>query len=149
MKNAVAEHMGETRAIVEYEARLAAAAMTRHMDTIRAQARMMTAEVRRAFSDVGYNRSYGPAAGWLPSMDSGGIVPGPIGKPQLILAHGGETVLPTHKTSMPSLDLSGGGSDFDVRPGQMVLAVIDNRIWRQMERNLKAVRLAEAVRGVG
>ena len=30
-------------------------------------------------------------------MDSGGIVPGPIGSLQPILAHGGETVLPTHK----------------------------------------------------
>ncbi len=33
----------------------------------------------------------------IPGMDNGGIVPGPLGSPQLILAHGGETVLPTHK----------------------------------------------------
>ena len=33
----------------------------------------------------------------LPALDSGGIVPGPTGSDQLILAHGGETVLPTHK----------------------------------------------------
>jgi hypothetical protein len=33
------------------------------------------------------------------SFDTGGIVPGPIGSPQLILAHGGETVLPTHKAN--------------------------------------------------
>jgi len=37
----------------------------------------------------------------VPSMDTGGIVPGPIGAPRLILAHGGETVLPTHKGTMP------------------------------------------------
>lgn len=29
--------------------------------------------------------------------DTGGVVGGPVGSPQLILAHGGETVLPTHK----------------------------------------------------
>lgn len=32
------------------------------------------------------------------NFDSGGVVPGPLGSPQMILAHGGETVLPTHKT---------------------------------------------------
>jgi len=25
------------------------------------------------------------------------VVPGPVGSPQLIMAHGGETVIPTHK----------------------------------------------------
>ena len=39
--------------------------------------------------------------------DSGGIVPGIIGSPQLILAHGGETVLPTHK---PGWQGSGGNT---------------------------------------
>lgn len=34
----------------------------------------------------------------LPGFDTGGIVPGPIGSPQMIIAHGGETVLPTHKS---------------------------------------------------
>jgi phage-related minor tail protein len=29
-------------------------------------------------------------------FDVGGVVPGPVGSPQLILAHGGETILPTH-----------------------------------------------------
>jgi hypothetical protein len=29
--------------------------------------------------------------------DDGGIVPGPIGAPRLVMAHGGETILPTHK----------------------------------------------------
>lgn len=30
-------------------------------------------------------------------FDEGGVVPGPKGSPQIIMAHGGETVLPTHK----------------------------------------------------
>lgn len=41
----------------------------------------------------------------FPEFDSGGVVPGRRGSPQLILAHGGETVLPTHKRRM-----GGGGT---------------------------------------
>ena len=33
----------------------------------------------------------------LPGFDSGGIVPGPRGRPQLAMVHGGETILPTHR----------------------------------------------------
>lgn len=40
----------------------------------------------------------------LPAFDQGGIVPGPVGSPQMIKAHGGETILPTHKKG----DMSGG-----------------------------------------
>lgn len=36
----------------------------------------------------------------------GGVIPGPRGSEQLILAHGGETVLPTHKPGMQSLSRS-------------------------------------------
>lgn len=32
------------------------------------------------------------------AFDTGGVVPGPRGSQQLILAHGGETILPTHKS---------------------------------------------------
>jgi hypothetical protein len=35
---------------------------------------------------------------WNLEFDRGGIVPGPIGAPQLAMVHGGETILPTHKT---------------------------------------------------
>lgn len=31
-------------------------------------------------------------------FDAGGVVPGPRGAPQLALVHGGETIMPTHKT---------------------------------------------------
>ena len=34
---------------------------------------------------------------WYGTFDSGGIVPGPIGRPGLAMVHGGETILPTHK----------------------------------------------------
>ena len=33
----------------------------------------------------------------VPGFDDGGIVPGRTGAPKLVLAHGGETILPTHK----------------------------------------------------
>lgn len=39
------------------------------------------------------------AAGWFGRrFDSGGVVPGPRGSDQIVLAHGGETILPTHRT---------------------------------------------------
>jgi len=37
---------------------------------------------------------------WHQMFDSGGVVAGPLGKPQLALVHGGETILPTHKNSL-------------------------------------------------
>lgn len=40
-------------------------------------------------------------------FDSGGVVPGPRGAPQLALVHGGETILPTHKGG-------GGGEAFNI-----------------------------------
>lgn len=36
-------------------------------------------------------------ASYIPGFDLGGIVPGAKGDPQLVMAHGGEVVLPTHK----------------------------------------------------
>ena len=41
---------------------------------------------------VGKNRG-----GQIPGFDDGGVVPGPRGMPQMVMAHGGETFLPTHK----------------------------------------------------
>lgn len=49
----------------------------------------------------------------IPTFDSGGIVPGALGTPQLILAHAGETVLPTHRRGFalaaPRADAPAGG----------------------------------------
>lgn len=39
----------------------------------------------------------GGILGAIPGFDTGGVVPGPRGAPRLVLAHGGETILPTHK----------------------------------------------------
>lgn len=40
----------------------------------------------------------GKAVGDFLGFDTGGVVPGPRGAPQLAMVHGGETILPTHKT---------------------------------------------------
>lgn len=48
---------------------------------------------------------------FLPKFDSGGVVPGRIGSPQLALVHGGETILPTHKGGV---SLAGGGGSVTV-----------------------------------
>lgn len=53
----------------------------------------------------------GKAAGGLGRLlgfDAGGVVPGPRGAPRVILAHGGETVLPTHKGPV-NAGTGGGG----------------------------------------
>lgn len=71
------------------------------------------APFRKAFDWIKeqYDRSIGPVidklgsiggaiggiAGKLPGFDSGGVVGGPRGSAQLVLAHGGETILPTHR----------------------------------------------------
>ena len=47
--------------------------------------------------------------GLIPGFDTGGVVPGPTGAPRLVLAHGGETILPTHKKSMGELGQTGVG----------------------------------------
>lgn len=39
-------------------------------------------------------------------FDTGGVVPGPIGAPQLAMVHGGETILPTHKPAASSSSAS-------------------------------------------
>jgi len=46
---------------------------------------------------------------WVPlfggdEYDKGGVVPGRVGQPRLVMAHGGETILPTHRS-----DYQGGG----------------------------------------
>jgi hypothetical protein len=46
------------------------------------------------------------------SADNGMTIPGPIGAPRLIMAHGGETILPTHKSPMAQFQRGwqGGGA---------------------------------------
>lgn len=61
-------------------------------------------------------------------FDEGGVVPGPKGSAQLILAHGGETILPTHKKKMgtPLVPTSGGGDMYVQGP----LVSLENAVIR-------------------
>jgi hypothetical protein len=48
--------------------------------------------------DLDFGKKSSTGNWWNLEFDRGGIVPGPIGAAQLALVHGGETILPTHKT---------------------------------------------------
>lgn len=52
------------------------------------------------FKDAVGTTLTGPLQPWkeMLGFDTGGVVPGPIGAPQMAMVHGGETILPTHKT---------------------------------------------------
>jgi hypothetical protein len=86
------------------------------LQTMLATANMMTPQIRAAMSDITATSSgavhYQPAAGHTSGFDDGGVVPGPKGKPQLALVHGGETIIPTHK---PGIDFP----DYDSIAGSM------------------------------
>lgn len=61
--------------------------------------------------------------GGLLGFDEGGTVPGPRGAPRVILAHGGETVLPTHKRPMSNTDdfaLPAAPASTATQPGMVV-----------------------------
>ena len=76
----------------------------------------ITAAVNRARAIIGSLPASGgspkspvynsPKKNFFQWFDTGGIVPGPIGAPQLAVVHGGETILPTHKAGW-----SGSGSE--------------------------------------
>jgi hypothetical protein len=43
----------------------------------------------------------GDILGHIPGFQTGGVIPGPLGAPRLIVAHGGEVVVPAHETVGP------------------------------------------------
>ena len=77
----------------------------------------------------------------IPEYDSGGVVPGPTGAPRLVLAHGGETFIPTHKRGMEGAAGSGGGTlvvnlhDATIRSEDDVV-----RLARMLEEETRRVR---------
>lgn len=75
-------------------------------------------QIRKVIESLGLLDSAAKKVGGLPTsgsggytqvLDSGGIVAGPKGAPRLVLAHGGETVLPTHKQPLESFMTGSGG----------------------------------------
>lgn len=79
------------------------------------------------------------AIGGLLGFDDGGIIPGRTGAPRLVLAHGGETVLPTHKdpnagvggsdTYNISVSVAGGSGDME-RQGTELVRVMQRELDR-------------------
>lgn len=57
-----------------------------------------------------FGNFFGSIAKGLFGFDEGGVVPGRIGQPRLVMAHAGETILPTHKSPMAQLQRSWGGA---------------------------------------
>jgi hypothetical protein len=56
----------------------------------------------------------GMFVGKLFGFDEGGVVPGVKGTPQLVMAHAGETILPTHKTGQGA-NIGGDVFNFDIK----------------------------------
>lgn len=87
-------------------------------------------------------------------FDDGGVVPGRKGTPRLVLAHAGETILPTHKSPM-SVVSGGMGGDTIHLGGITVHAAVSNdydvdrlaaQLERKMARNMEKTRYARVRR---
>lgn len=82
----------------------------------------------------------GPAVN-VPSFDKGGVVPGAIGSPQMVLAHGGETILPTHKSPMGfgsiTVNLPGAIISSD-RDAMRVSEMVGNNIIRKLNLTVRS-----------
>lgn len=65
---------------------------------------MLELAASRGFWGLDEKKVVGDIMG-IPSFQFGGIVPGPIGTPRLAVVHGGETVLPTHRSSGGSMTI--------------------------------------------
>ena len=83
------------------------------------------------------------AGAGLLGFDDGGVVPGPTGAPRLVLAHAGETILPTHKEPGAG---SGGGVVLNVTMPNMVVRSEEDVV--SMSRRLHAeVQRSQSMRG--
>lgn len=86
----------------------------------------------------GIGRIFGGIVGY----DAGGVVPGPVGSPQLALVHGGETILPTHRTGFQAPARSSGDIIIQVTqmPGEDAVSagVRELRWLKQQEAELQA-----------
>jgi TP901 family phage tail tape measure protein len=94
-------------------------------------------------------------AGGLLGFDDGGVVPGPKGAPRLVLAHGGETILPTHKHPIAApgtAPAAAGGDTYNlsvnvtggVRSEEDIVA-IQRALQREMDR-ARGMRGRKAIR---
>lgn len=104
--------------------------------------------LKTAIGSVPTAINIGANLGAIPSFDSGGVMPGPIGQHRLALVAGGETVLPTHRfpierlASMARGDNAGGVN-------VTVQALTDreaSRVGRKVAREIAWAQTATGVR---
>lgn len=90
----------------------------------------------------GAARIGGGILGSIPGFDSGGVVPGPIGAPRLVLAHGGETFIPTHKRGMEGAAGDGSGGTVIVNLHDATIRSEDDvvRLARMLDEETRRVR---------
>lgn len=87
-------------------------------------------------------KGIGKTLGKIFKFDDGGIVPGQKGSPRLVIAHAGETILPTHKSRM-SVVAAGGGTSINVNMGGVTMANdmdvsrVALQVTREIERNMR------------
>lgn len=97
--------------------------------------------IRRQLEEIqrlGINATIGNAFTNLPfefggSFETGGTVPGPIGAPRMIVAHGGETVVPNDASYMPGVTLNFANGMEWLR--QFVSVQVDNQTRTQSRRS--------------
>jgi len=63
----------------------------------------------------------------LPSFDQGGIVPGPIGQPQLVVAHGGEHIVPAIQSLTMPINVQSPSMDW-IDIARLVHAEVDTAL---------------------
>jgi hypothetical protein len=85
--------------------------------------------------------------GSLLGFASGGVVPGPKGAPQLVVAHGGETIFPTHSPAAMAGFTSnlGPASGTAVVPAAGVVGAITRGFSQVLERLDQALRWLKAI----
>ena len=93
----------------------------------------------------------GGVLGNLLSFDSGGVIPGEIGKPRLVMAHAGETILPTHKTASSSSGMFGMRDRFNLTvnvpmgtsrsQAKQIGRMVGDEFYNRFKKNRKANRL--------
>lgn len=85
---------------------------------------------------IGGAKIVGSSVKGLLGFDTGGVVPGPLGSPQLAMVHGGETILPTHKNSS-----AGMGTTINIyNPtllDETMVSKLSDMLTRQLKRGIR------------
>lgn len=86
----------------------------------------------------------------LIGFDSGGIIPGPTGSSRLVIAHGGETVLPTHRMGLgDALTSVTGYSAPGPMGGRNAGVIVENLVVGPGDSRQRAGDVVHELRGLG